>query len=148
MPLNTRTKKREAVEALAEYAVHSSTEKAITFNIPRSSVESETGEASFIKSSLIDISIIGCALDSPYLIPPGVVLDIKIDRSPFILEGQAAQKEPVRVIGKVKSCVMKAQGHYRLGVQFTKIEKNDADLIGNFIDQKDRRKAPRWKMTS
>ncbi len=148
MPLNTRAKKRENVEAFVEFAIHASTEKAITLNIPSSSIESKTGEATFIKSSLIDISILGCALDSPYLMPPGVVLDIKIDRAPFKLEAdKKTAKVPIRVLGKVKSCVMKAQGHYRLGLQFTKIEKDDAELISAFIEENEQRKAPRWKMT-
>lgn len=147
MTLNTRANKRESVEASAEYAVHPSTEKTIKLNIPQSSIESDGGEAVFIKSSLIDISIAGCALDSQYLIPPGVALDIKIDRAPFALKDDESKKGPIRVIGKVRSCMMKAHGHYRLGIQLTKIEKSDADMIASFVEQKERRQAPRWKMS-
>lgn len=146
MPLNTRAKKREAVEAGVEYAIHSSTDKAIKLNIPRQSIEAEEGEAAFVKASLIDISVSGCAVDSEYLIPPGVVLDIKIDRTPFTAETPQKGAGPLRMIGNVRSCIMKAQGHYRLGVQFTKIDKKDSDLIAEFIAQKERRQAPRWDM--
>ncbi len=147
MPLNTRAKKREVVQALAEYAINEATEKTITLNIPKNSVKSAQGEASFVQSQLLDISVSGCAIDSPYIIPPGVILDIKIDPKPFRQEGGPERKEPVKMIGKVKSCVMKAAGHYRLGIYFTKIEKEDVELIDNLIKLKDRRQAPRLDMT-
>lgn len=146
MPLNTRAKKREAVKAAAEYAIHESTSKVIRLNIPRQAIESEVKEVVFVASSLIDISVLGCALDSEYLIPPGVILDIKIDQMPFAAEIGEARNEPIRAIGQVRSCIMKSQGHYRLGVLFTKIDKKDSDLMAKFVESKERRKAPRWDM--
>ena len=146
MPLNTRAKKRESVQAFAEYAIHNQTAKSIKLNIPRHSIEAEVSEVVFLKSSLIDISVIGCAIDSQYLIPPGVVLDIKIDSKPFVAETGGEGKDPIHVIGKVTSCVMKSTGHYRLGVFFTNIDKKDIGLIDSFIASKERRKAPRWGM--
>lgn len=146
MPLNTRAKKREAVEAQAEYAINESTEKSIKINIPKSSIKSEVSEAVFIKASLVDISVLGCAIDSTYIIPPGVILDIKIDPTPFTNVTGGGRKEPMKAIGKVTSCAMKAANHYRLGVCFTKIEKEDVELIDTFIRLKERRQAPRWDM--
>ncbi|MBI4974718.1 MAG: PilZ domain-containing protein [Candidatus Omnitrophica bacterium] len=147
MPLNTRAKKRETVEALAEYAINESTEKTVKLNIPKSSIKSEAAEVVFVKANLLDISVIGCAIDSPYIIPPGVILDIKIDPTPFTNVAGGERKESVKVIGRVTSCVMKTASHYRLGVCFTKIEKEDVDLIDNFIRLSERRQAPRWDMT-
>lgn len=137
MPLNTRAKKREPIEASAEYTINESTEKSITLKIPRDS----------IKSQLLDISVIGCAIDSPYIIPPGVILDIKIDTKPFVAETGGTREEPMKVTGRVTSCVMRSVGHYRLGVYLTNISKEDVVLIDNFIKAKERRKAPRWDMT-
>jgi len=147
MPLNTRAKKRETVEALAEYAINEATEKTIKLNLPKSSIKSEAAEVVFVKASLLDISVLGCAIDSPYIIPPGVILDIRIDSTPFTNVAGGERKEPMKVIGKVTSCVMKTANHYRLGVCFTKIEKDDTSLIDNFINLSERRQAPRWDMT-
>jgi hypothetical protein len=147
MPLETRGKKREAVQASAEYAVNEATEKSIKLNLPTDSIKSGSGEAVFVKSSLLDISVSGCAIDSAYIIPPGVILDIKIDRSPFTTALGLPAREPMRMVGRVTSCAMKAAGRYRLGIFFTEIEKEDADLIDNFIKSKDKRQTPRWNMT-
>lgn len=147
MSLNTRAKKRETVEALAEYAINESTEKTIKLNLPKTSIKSEAKEVIFIKAGLLDISVLGCAIDSAYIIPPGVILDIKIDTMPFTNVTGGEHKEPMKVIGRVTSCVMKAAGHYRLGVCFTKIDKEDLALIDNFITLSERRQAPRWDMT-
>ena len=146
MPLNTRGKKRELIEALVEYAINESTEKTIKLNIPKSSIKSEVSEVVFVKSYLIDVSVSGCAIDSSYIIPPGVILDIRIEAKPFTAEIGAEPKEPMKMTGKVTSCVMMPKGHYRLGIFFTKIEKEDVDLIGNFIKSKELRQAPRWDM--
>ena len=138
MTLNTRAKRREAVNANVEYAIHDAAGTSVKLNLPG---------IVFMKSSLIDISVLGCAIDSQYLIPPGVVLDLKIDRSPFLLQAAEGAKEPIPLLGTVKSCVMKAQGRYRLGILFTKSDKKDIAFVEKFIDAKERRKAPRWDMT-
>lgn len=147
MALNTRAKKRERVQGLAEYAINEATAKTIKLNIPKDSIKSEVSEVVFVKAQLLDISVLGCAIDSPYLIPPGVILDIKIDSEPFLALTGGKCEEPLKIIGKVTSCSMKAMGHYRLGICFTNIKKEDTDLVGNFIRLKERRKAPRWDMT-
>ena len=145
MPINTRSKRREPVNAPAEYAINEATEKTIKINIPIS-IKSDVQQPVFIKSSLLDISVIGCALDSQYLIPPGVVLDIKVDPAPFAIEEAKDRKDPVLITGSVTSCRMMSHGRYRLGVKFIKIGKEDERLIEYFINIKERRKAPRWDM--
>lgn len=139
MTLNTRAKRREAISATVEYAIHDAAGTSVKLNLPGTVC---------MKSSLIDISVLGCAIDSQYLIPPGVVLDLKIDRSPFLIPPGEGVKEPISLLGTVKSCVMKAQGRYRLGILFTKSDKKDMELIEKFIESKERRKVPRWDMTN
>ena len=138
MTLDTRAKRREPVSAAVEYAMHDAAGTSVKLNLPGTVC---------MRSSLIDISVLGCAIDSQYLIPPGVVLDLKVDRSPFLLQAGENDKYPMSILGMVKSCVMKAQGRYRLGILFAKSDKKDIALIEKFIDAKERRKAPRWDMT-
>jgi len=136
-PIETRDKERKPVESSAEFSLSESNEKTVKLNLPPSEL---------VKSSLLDISVTGCGLDSPYLIPPGVILDIKINPAPFATEVGTEKKDPMKITGSVRSCVMKTQGHYRLGVMFTKIEDADKNLIEQFIATKERRAAPRWPM--
>ena len=138
MTLDTRAKRREAISATVEYAIHDAAGTSVKLNLPGTV---------YMRSSLIDIGVLGCAIDSQYLIPPGVVLDLKVDRSPFLIPLGEGAKEPISLLGMVKSCVMKAQGRYRLGILFTKSDKKDIALVEKFIDAKERRKAPRWDMT-
>lgn len=147
MPLNTRAKKRENVEGGCEYAIHPSTAQGVKLNIPQTAIESETTEATFVKAHLIDISVSGCGIDSEYLIPPGVILDLKIDQAPFVSETKTARTGPIRLVGRVTSCIMKGAGHYRLGIFFTSIDQNDTALIDAFIKSKERRKDTRWDMS-
>ncbi len=146
MPLNTRVKHREPVNASAEFAIHAAQEQTVKINVPQGSLRSASGKAVYIPSGVIDISVSGCALESPYLIPPGIILDVKIDAAPFVGETKIERKDPIVVTGKVTSCVMHASGKYRLGVVFTKIEQKDLSLIDSFIALKERRNAPRWPM--
>lgn len=136
-PIETRDKARKPVESSAEFTINESTEKTIKLTISKSEA---------IKASLLDISTSGCGLDSPYLIPPGVVLDIKINAGALASELGSARIDPLKVGGCVRSCIMKTQGHYRLGIKFSKIEEEDRKLIEQFIASKERRAAPRWPM--
>ncbi|MFA4982071.1 MAG: PilZ domain-containing protein [Candidatus Omnitrophota bacterium] len=143
-PMETRGQKREPVNFLAEYAIDEATEKTIKLNVP---AKDASGKAVFQKAGLLDISVQGCGLDSLYLIPPGVILDINIESAPFAAEAGKDRKEPMRVTGSVRSCSMKSQGHYRLGIQFTKISNEDKDLLSAFITNKERRSSPRWDLS-
>jgi len=147
MPLDTRDKKRHQVQAVAEYAINEATEKSIKLNLPKDSIKSGDGQVKFIKCQLLDISLGGCAIDSEYILPPGVILDLNMDPAPFVAELGIQRKDPIKTIGKVTSCAMKASGHYRLGVFFTKIEKEDLALVDSLIKAKEKRQAPRVDMT-
>jgi len=145
MGINTRSRKRETVcSSCVEFSVDVSAQKSFKLNIPKDSMG--PGARKAIAAILLDISVIGCSLDSSYMIPSGVLLHIKIDPAPFRDELGKERKEPLRFTGEVKSCVMKAAGHYRVGVEFKKSEKEDIDLISGFIASKERRRAARWNM--
>jgi len=144
MSMETRSMKREPTPAYAELALNEATAKDIKLSLPLSATEGK--DKVYIKVHLIDISISGCAIDSPYLIPTGIVLDIKIESTPFILEKTDMGRGDIKVTGKVRSCIMQSSGHYRLGIFFERIEKSDVDLLDTFIKSKERRKDPRWNM--
>lgn len=145
MGINTRSKKREPVcGSCAEFSVDASSQKSFVLNIPKDLIGPDTKKP--IAAVLLDVSVIGCALDSPYMIPAGVLLYVRIDPAPFRVELRIERKEPLRFTGEVKSCVMKMAGHYRVGVEFKKSEKEDIELISNFVASKEKRKAARWNM--
>ncbi len=137
MPFETRSDKRHPVEATAQFAIHESMASAVKLKIP----------AAGVKAGLVDISATGCALDSPYLIPPDTILKIDINPSLFAEELKIEHPQAVTVTGNIRSCVMKAVGHYRLGIHFDEIRKEDVELVINFIKSKERRDSPRWDMT-
>lgn len=143
MGLNTRTKRRESVHTGAEFSIPRCGDACVTLNLPK---ESRVAEGAAVKSDLLDVSTIGCALDSPYMLPSGIDLVVRIDAKPFTAELGLPGRAAIEAGGKVKSCVMRSAGHYRLGIQFTKIDKESVGLIAEFIAAKDRRKAPRWDM--
>lgn len=145
MGLNTRSRKREIIcSACSEFSIDNSVDKSFKLNIPEDSVGPDAKK--MIKATLLDISVLGCALDSPYLIPPGVLVHVRIDPLPFTAETGIDRKEPLKALGRVRSCVMKSAGHYRLGIEFKNTEKEDMDFIDTFVSSKERRKAGRWKI--
>lgn len=147
MPLNTRARKREPVSAVVEFAIREYAEKSMKLNLPKAAIESAGAETAFIKAQLLDISVTGCGIDSPYLVPTGVGLDLKIDAAAFNAAGAVGAKEPLRASGAVTSCTMKSQGHYRLGVKFTAIDKKCVDIIDDLIKSRERRQDPRADLT-
>lgn len=144
MPLNTRGKKREPIPASCELVLNESTAKTIKLNVP---VDLMSGSGIVIKTSLIDISTSGCAVDSPYLIPAGVLLDIRIEKAPFITGAANDRKGEMKMTCRITSCTLKAAGRHRLGVMFTRISKEDQEVIDSFIRQNDHRKERRWNIS-
>ncbi len=136
MLLDRRGKKRESLRTVAEYRTLK-TPKSLIFKAPLNTV----------KSPLLDISIGGCALESPYAIPPLVTISIKIDPLAFAIGASERRKDPLEMTGKVTSCVIKGREHYRLGVCFIRIKKKDVDLIKRFMRSKERRKFPRFSFS-
>ena len=137
MLLDRRGRKRELVRTIAEYKVLK-IPKGLNFKAP----------SNHIKSYLLDISIGGCALDSPRMMPPGTKLAVRIDPLAFAIEAYEKRKEPLEMEGKVTYSIAKSLERYRIGVCFTKIKKKDAGLIKRFMRIKERRKFPRWDMAS
>jgi hypothetical protein len=137
MPLDTRFDKRHPIEVNAKFCVHESMSGSVKLNIP----------VTCVAGKLDDISASGCALESPYLIPPHTLLRIDIDSAPFSQELKRDHPQPITVTGTVKSCIMKAVGRYRLGVHFAEITKEDLEFINEFIKAKEQRKTPRWNVS-
>jgi len=144
MTLNTRGKRREPIPAPVELILNQSTARTIKLNVHQDSM---VGDEVIIKTSLIDISVSGCSIDSPYLIPPGIVFDIKVSMAPFVAGTAKGQEGAMKMTCRITSCTMKATGHYRLGAKFTKIIKEDQDIIDAFIKANDQRKDQRWNIS-
>lgn len=138
MLLDRRLKKREMFRTIAEYKVLKSPKDAVKFKPPKDSV----------KAHLLDISVGGCALDSPYAVPIGTKIAVKIDPLAFALEVSEKRKKPLEMTGRITSCVKRSSEHSRIGILFTAINKKDILLIKRFIFVKERRKFQRWDMTS
>jgi len=73
---------------------------------------------------------------------------VKIDPLAFALEASESRKEPLEMTGKIAYSIVRQPGNYRIGIWFTKIKKKDSDLIKRFIRIKERRKFPRFDMTT
>lgn len=133
MLLDRRTKKRESLRTVAEFKILK-VPKDLEFKAPPNTV----------KAYLLDISVGGCALDSPYFIPVKVKISIRIDPLVFAIGTSQKRKEPLEMIGEVTSCVDRHPDRYRLGVCYKRIDRKDTDLIKRFMKSKERRKFPRF----
>ncbi|MBI5124018.1 MAG: PilZ domain-containing protein [Candidatus Omnitrophica bacterium] len=135
MLLDRRAKKRDTLRTIAEYKLLRSPKKG--------KLKALAGP---VDVSLIDISINGCAIDSPYMIPIGAILSVKIDPLAFAIEASERRKDPLKMHGKVTSSIPRSPGHCRLGVCFTSIKNKDRNLIKRFIKTKERRRFRRWTL--
>ena len=133
MLLDRREKKREGLRTVAEYRILKAP-KGLVFKKP----------LSVVKAPLLDISIGGCALESPYAIPARVTISIRIDPLAFAIGASEKRKDPLEMTGRITSSVIKDREHYRLGVCFTNIKKKDIDLIKRFMRSKEHRRFPRF----
>ncbi|MFA5256364.1 MAG: PilZ domain-containing protein [Candidatus Omnitrophota bacterium] len=133
MLLERRRKKREGLRTIAEYR---------TLKVPK--VPAFKAPHNIVKAPLLDISIGGCALESPYDIPPQVKISIRIDPLAFAIGTSEKRKDPLEMTGRITSSINKGHDQYRLGVCFTSIKKKDVDLIKRFMKSKERRKFPRF----
>ena len=133
MLLDRRGKKRENLRTVAEYRALK-VPKGLIFKVP----------LNIVKAPLLDISIGGCALESPHDIPPQVTISIRIDPLVFAIGTSERRKEALEMTGRVTSSVSRGREHYRLGVCFIRIKKKDVDLIKRFMRSKERRKFPRF----
>ena len=89
---------------------------------------------------MLDISILGAGLLSKHFFPVGALLKLNFD----LLFGQYNdQIEPINVSGEVRSAVSGGRGFTRIGVKFLDLTKEQKDAISRFIDEHERRKAPR-----
>ncbi|MDO8525602.1 MAG: PilZ domain-containing protein [Candidatus Omnitrophota bacterium] len=136
MLLDRREKKREGLRTVAEYR---------TLKIPKGLIFKASPNT--VKAPLLDISIGGCALESPFAIPAQVTISIRIDPLAFAIGASERRKDPLEMTGKVTSCVNIGREHYRLGICFIKIKKKDISLIKRFMNSKEQRKFPRFSFS-
>ena len=136
MLLDRRGKKRESLRTVAEYKTLK-VAKGLVFKAP----------PNIVKAPLLDISIGGCALESPYAISPQVTISIRIDPLAFAIGASERRKDPLEMTGKITSSVSSGREHYRLGVCFIRIKKKDVDLIKRFMRSKERREFPRFSFS-
>lgn len=120
--IETRRAKRVRVEVTITYSIHESMKKQINLS------------EDVVKTTSRDISTLGVAIDSPYFVPKGALINISIDSSAFYPEGTGGLDKPIRVVGKVVSCIMEAKKRYRLGVEFVEIQDEDKASIGRFVE--------------
>lgn len=137
MPLNTRACHREPVSTDVDIFIPVAATKSVKLNLPRSA--SQDSNITF-KATLLDISICGCGIDSPYMIPAGLILNLSININIMAKEIGFARIDPIKVSGKVTSCSMKGSGHYRMGIFFTAISRDDQSFIDNFIKSRQPKK--------
>jgi c-di-GMP-binding flagellar brake protein YcgR len=133
MPLERRRKKRENLRTVAEYRM---------LKVPKNLAFEASPD--IVKAPLLDISIGGCALESPCYIPPQVTIHIRIDPLAFAIESSEKRKDPLEMTGKITSSLNMGGDHYRLGVCFMDIKKKDVELIKRFMSSKEHRKFPRF----
>ena len=136
MLLDRRGKKRESLRTVAEYRTLK-VPKGLKFKAPLNTV----------KAPLLNISIGGCALESPYAIPPQVTISVRIDPLAFAIGASERRNDPLEMTGRITSSVSNGREHYRLGVCFIRIKKKDVDLIKRFMRSKERRKFPRFSFS-
>jgi len=126
MGLDTRFRQRWPINAEAEYKVHEAMDGDVQLNIPSPRV----------KCRLIDVSLLGCSLDSPYLIPHKTLLDITIDATPLAVTADTPARSSIRFVGRVTSCTLKSVNRYRLGISFMDIREEDLAFIESYINKK------------
>lgn len=93
---------------------------------------------------LIDLSEGGCALESPCFFPPGVRLNVFLERGQF-LPPDAPHKavRTTRITGLLKTSRQLPGHQFRFGIQFIKISAEDRRIIREFVRLYERRRTPR-----
>lgn len=120
--IETRRAKRVKVGVAITYSIHESMKEQI--NLSEDTVETTSR----------DISPLGIAISSTYFVPKGALLNICIDSSAFYPERTGGLDNPIRVVGKVVSCIMEEKKKYRLGIEFVELQDEDKASIGRFVE--------------
>ena len=110
------------------------------FRLHRSSKKDIHLKEKNISSKLLDLSLGGCGLESPYFVPVGVKINIFLDRN-LLNTGQAMPKKKLftKIVGVVRTCRQLSSRKYRLGIQFEKLSSEDTKLMSEFLDNQERR---------
>ena len=135
MGINTRMKKREPIRSDVQLIISDSTAKTIKLTVGRDPKDN----SAVINGQLVDISALGCCVESPLLLPTGVELDVKIDATAISKEAGQAHPDPIIAYSKTTACVMKSAGCYRIGISFKNLPEQDKAVIDAFIKSREGR---------
>ena len=115
-------------------------EAQASFRLNRSSKKDIRLKDKTISGKLLDLSTGGCGLESPSFLPPGVHLNVFLNRSYLVPEGEKMRKAKYsKIVGIVRTSKQLPNRKYRLGIQFEKISSEDAKLIRSVIENSERR---------
>lgn len=93
-----------------------------------------------ITAEMLDISILGAGLLCKHFFPVGAVLKLRFDL-PFGANNEKIKQ--IDVSGEIRSAISGGKGLTRLGVRFLDLNDEQRKIIIDFINEHERRKAPR-----
>ena len=88
---------------------------------------------------LVDISASGVGLASGVFLPPGALVDLRMNRADLAVPGEAAGEGEMLLVGQVAYAKPQGTG-CRIGISFTHIDEPDKKLIRRYVDS---RQAPK-----
>lgn len=86
-----------------------------------------------IEVSALDISEGGIGLISAQTVPKGKIVEISMDFTTLSLEGEVVFHKPVSAEGEVRSVIPWEKDRFRLGIMFTKIDRENRIIIKEFV---------------
>ena len=89
----------------------------------------------------VDISELGLGIIFKCFLPKGLILELSINGEPFGLN------EVIKIKGEVRHCRFLKDVGYRCGIKFLSISEVYRKAIAKFIEECERRKAPRIKLS-
>ena len=99
-----------------------------------------------IPAELFDVSSHGMGMVSKIFLPPGVLVDLQIPKTPFLPQQEGIEEKPSREVIRVTGLVVysKQRGTLcRMGISFTQIQEADRKVLEEFIQSTNRRRSPR-----
>jgi c-di-GMP-binding flagellar brake protein YcgR len=107
---------------------------AIVFRVDKSSKVRMNIEGKDIHATMIDLGEVGLSILSNYDIPEQAVLLMQFTLF-RVEEDDVSFYGPMEILGEVKYRKSLSNSEYRLGIVFTKIEKDDKEEIARFVKE-------------
>lgn len=85
-----------------------------------------------VPAIMLDLSQEGMAISTDYDIPVGTILSMKFTLINLDAYGDE-RVESMKIIGEVRSNLLKARKEHRLGIKFTQIDEEDKIAIARFL---------------